>query len=63
MGWANKQKETLGISVSYKSAAVKKSPRLNCYGFLSVSKPDDDAAVLCVDGGDAHGVGDHDLAE
>lgn len=32
-------------------------------GHFLVSKSDDDPAVLCVDGGDAHGVGDHDLAE
>ena len=31
IGWANKQKETLDIGVSKKSAGVIRLPRLNCY--------------------------------
>ena len=34
IGWANKQKETLDIGVSKKSAGVIRLPRLNCYQIM-----------------------------
>ena len=35
IGWANKQKETLDIGVSKKSAGVIRLPRLNCYALCT----------------------------